>query len=65
MAPEFNKQERYETWYKNGSTTLKDRVNERVKSILNTCKPVPIEDKKRAKILEIINRRSTAGNFIL
>jgi len=61
--PSLINRERYETWYKGGSTTLKDRVNERVKSILNTHKPRPIEDKKRVKILEIINRRSAAGKF--
>src|SRR6056297_3744894 len=44
----------YETWKKNGSKTMSDRVKERTDELLETHKPEPIEDKLKQELHKII-----------
>jgi len=46
----------YANWKKAGSKTLETRVNEKVKEILSTYQPEPIEDKKMAQIEEYMKK---------
>lgn len=54
---ELMSRENVETWCEKGSSRLSDRVKEKVESILKSHEPHPIEEKKKTKILEIINQR--------
>ena len=55
--PELICRDDHENWCDKGSTRLSDRVNEKVRSILESHKPNLIEEKKRNQIMEIIDRR--------
>ena len=52
FMPELIDRSVYANWKKNGSKSLEVRVNEKVKEILKTYKPEPIEDNKLGKIDE-------------
>ena len=52
FMPELIDRNVYANWKKNGSKSLEVRVNEKVKEILKTYKPEPIEDNKLGKIEE-------------
>ena len=52
FMPELIDRSVYANWKKNGSKSLEARVNEKVKEILKTYKPEPIEDDKLGKIEE-------------
>lgn len=54
---ELMSRENVEAWSEKGSKRLYDRVKKKVASILNTHEPIPIEEKKKTRILEILNQR--------
>jgi trimethylamine--corrinoid protein Co-methyltransferase len=52
FMPELIDRNVYANWKKNGSKSLEVRVNEKVKEIIETYKPEPIDDNKLGKIEE-------------
>lgn len=52
FTPELIDRSVYENWEKNGAKSLETRVNEKVKEILETYKPEPIDSTKLEKIDE-------------
>ena len=56
FTPELIDRDVFVNWKKAGSKTLETRVNEKVKLILSTYEPEPIEDSKLAKIEEYMKK---------
>ena len=56
FMPELIDRNVYANWKKAGSKTLETRVNEKVKEILSTYQPEPIEDNKMAQIEEYMKK---------
>jgi len=56
FMPELIDRSVYANWKKSGSKTMETRVNEKVKEILSTYKPEPIEDKKMAAIEDYMEK---------
>ena len=48
--PQIINRQRYEAWEKEGSTTMGDRLNAKVKKILKEHKPDPIPEKLAQEI---------------
>ena len=55
FLPKLQDRSDYETWKKNGSKTMLDRVKERTQNILDTHKPEPLEDNLKKELREIIS----------
>ncbi|MFC2145042.1 trimethylamine methyltransferase family protein [Actinomycetota bacterium] len=56
FMPELIDRSVFANWKKAGSKTLETRVNEKVKEILSTYQPEPIEDNKMAQIEEYMKK---------
>ena len=58
--PKLQDRSDYETWVKNGSKTMGDRVKERTQHLLDTYKPEPLEEglkKELRKVVEDADKR--------
>lgn len=55
FRPTLQDRSDYETWKKNGSKTMSDRVKERTDELLKTHEPEPIEDKLKQELHKIID----------
>ncbi|MFW5900971.1 MAG: trimethylamine methyltransferase family protein, partial [bacterium] len=54
FRPELQYRGDYETWKKDGSKTMSDRINERTQHLLDTYEPEPIEDKLKKELQKIV-----------
>ncbi len=54
--PKLLDRSNYETWQQNGSLTLGDRINARVREILETYQPEPLDEKIKTELNAIISR---------
>lgn len=54
--PNLQDRSDYETWVKNGSKTMTDRVNERTQHLLDTHEPEPLDDDLKDELLDIVHR---------
>ncbi|MGD8967834.1 MAG: trimethylamine methyltransferase family protein [Anaerolineae bacterium] len=52
--PDLMSREIRETWLERGATTLSERLNEKVKTILNEHRPRPLEPEKKERLQEIL-----------
>jgi len=59
--PELFNRENYEDWKKNGSTSLIDRANNKVKEILKSHEPEPIPTSERKDIEKVIKEIERRG----
>lgn len=52
--PQLLDREDYETWLNNGSKSFEERVNEKVRNILDKHHPEPLDESKREDILQLL-----------
>jgi trimethylamine--corrinoid protein Co-methyltransferase len=55
--PDLLSREGYPNWLNKGGTTLKERVNLKVRNLLKSHKPVPLNEQKKKEIKKIIESR--------
>lgn len=55
FMPKLQDRSDYETWKKNGSKSMGDRVKERTQHLLDTYQPEPMDDKLVTELKEIID----------
>ncbi|MCF8217763.1 MAG: trimethylamine methyltransferase family protein [Bacteroidales bacterium] len=53
--PDLQDRSDYETWLKNGSKTMGDRVKERTQDLLDNYQPEQIEDKLKQELMKIVD----------
>ena len=56
--PDLMSREIRDTWLERGATTLGDRLNEKVKTILQEHRPEPLSKEKKARLQEILEMAS-------
>jgi len=57
--PGFMNRQNYESWTEDGSRVLEELANEKVKSILDGHKVIPLEEGKKEKILRLMESRES------